>query len=225
MTFSKTPFSISISTGARGSPLSRTQVAEVQLELNSIHPGIQLIPEWITTTGDIDKKTPLSEVYKEDFFTKEIDELQLAGRFKISIHSAKDLPKTLRKGLEIVAITRGVDPRDVLVLPEGYSYDTLPNNARIGTSSKRREDAIRTMRPDFIPTQIRGNIQERLQLLNENAVDALIMAEAALIRLQLTHLNRIYLDIEPEPLQGKLAVIAREGDREMKELFQAIDSR
>ena len=211
-----------IPTGARSSPLSRKQVEEVAREIQLYHPHVRLIPQWLETTGDKDKKTPLKEVHQSDFFTKEIDELQIRRNFRISIHSAKDLPKPLREELMIVAITQGVDPRDVLVLPEGMSIEDLPYNALIGTSSIRREKALQQLRGDLIAIDIRGTIQERLALLERGKVHALLMAEAALIRLNLTHINRVFLPIEPEPLQGRLAIIARKDDWEMKELFQSL---
>ncbi len=215
----------SISVGARGSPLSRKQVEEIERDIKVYHPDIQLIPTWITTSGDKDKVTSLLEVNQTDFFTKEIEELQLKNKFQISIHSAKDLPTSLRQGLEIAAITIGVDKRDVLVFSNALSWENFPKNAKIGTSSLRRKAAITNMCASFIPVDIRGNIGERLKLIETGVIDGVIMAEAALIRLGLTHLNRIFLDIEPEPLQGQLAIVIREGDTEMRDLFQVLDIR
>lgn len=214
------PFRITV--GARSSPLSQVQVKEIEKEIQCHFPEVQLDPILLETTGDKDKITPLKNVTQSDFFTKEIDELQLQGRFRISIHSAKDLPKPLAQGLTVVALTKGVDPRDALILPDGKSLHDLPLNALIGTSSPRREAAITILRQDLRPTDIRGTIQERLNLLKDGKVHGLIMAEAALIRLGLTHINRVFLDIEPEPLQGRLAVIARDTDDEMKDLFSYI---
>jgi len=216
---------VEITVGARGSRLSKIQTQEVLSELQIAHPNIRFSPFWVQTTGDRDKKTPLWKVHSTDFFTKEIDKRQLSGEFRISIHSAKDLPSSLPDGLEIIAITKGISPLDSLVMRDGMTVENLPKRAKIGTSSKRRIDAIHALRSDFQAVDIRGNIEERLLLLEKQLVDALIIAEAALIRLSLTFLNRIQLRHVPEPLQGKLAVIALSHDEEAKKLFAPLDAR
>lgn len=206
----------SLEIGARSSKLSQAQVWEVHRELIQHHPHIEFKPVWISTTGDQDKKTSLRDLDKTDFFTREIDQLQLQGHFRISIHSAKDLPDPLASGLKIVALTKGVDSSDVLV------YNDLPEQAIIGTSSHRREQNLLEWRPDLRCVDIRGTIDERLALLDTGQVDGVVMAEAALIRLSLTHRKRIMLSGETAALQGRLAVIAREDDHEMEYLFSCI---
>jgi hydroxymethylbilane synthase len=210
--------------GARPSPLSRAQVSEVLNELRVFTPHIDFTPLWIPSQGDKDKKTSLKNLSKTDFFTKEIDDALIGGLCDIAIHSAKDLPEPLREGLSIIAITKGIDSRDAFVMPSGYTIDTLPYGANIGCSSKRREEIILHIRKDFIPIDIRGTIEERLHLLEEKKLAGLIIAEAALLRLQL-HPNRILLPYDVEPLQGKLAIVARTGDTHLSSLFSAIDSR
>lgn len=218
-----------LSVVARDSALSKVQVQEVLAELHKLHPeikpNIQFETCFLKTHGDLDLKTPLHLVENSDFFTREIDERQLNGSSRLAIHSAKDLPHPLRKGLIIACITKGVDPRDVLVLPNGHSPLQLRATARIGTSSKRRSDMIRALLPNALLVNIRGTIDRRLELLDSGQVDALIMAEAALIRLQQTHRTRIYLDGEVAPLQGQLAVVCCENDHEMLALFKPLDSR
>jgi hydroxymethylbilane synthase len=214
-----------ISIGARNSLLSRAQVEEVLAELRVVHPEVDFQPVWVETTGDKDLLTSLRTLEKTDFFTREIDALQLAGGCRLSIHSAKDLPDPLPKGLVLAALTKGVDPSDTLVIHRGATLETLPLKATIGTSSCRRENNVRKVLPDCICVDIRGTIPARLQLLDERVVDGVVMAEAALIRLRLTHRTRIPLPGEAAPLQGQLAVLACEGDQEMFHLFQAIDVR
>src|SRR5947209_3088023 len=109
------------SVGARGSNLSKAQVFEVQSLLRKFYPDIEFIPSWVETTGDKDQKTSLKSLGQTDFFTKEIDEMQLKGHFRISIHSAKDLATPLPKGLKRVALTACLDPRDALVMKEKTS--------------------------------------------------------------------------------------------------------
>jgi hydroxymethylbilane synthase len=211
--------------GARSSPLSRVQCDEVLQELRQYHPDVAFCPVWVVTTGDNNLKTSLKTLDKTDFFTKEIDELQLTGTCRIGIHSAKDLPDPLPKGLKLVALTRGVDPSDSLVLQNGSTVETLPPNAKIGTSSARREQNIHDLRSDLVCVDIRGPIQTRLDLLDRGIVQGLVMAEAALIRLKLNHRTRIVLPGDRAPLQGQLAVIALEADTEMAQLFHCIDVR
>lgn len=211
------PSLLEITVGGRNSPLSKTQVEEVYAELKAVHPEVLFRPIFVETMGDRDKVTSLRTLGRtSDFFTREIDQMLLKGECRIAIHSAKDLPNPLTKGIAIVAITKGVDPSDALVLRQG---ETFPKAGVVATSSERREECVRQLFPEARFVDIRGNIQERLDKLTESAIDGVVIAEAALIRLQLTHLNRIRLPGETAHLQGRLAVTARAGDLEMAQLF------
>lgn len=214
---------MTISIGARSSILSKAQVLEVLESLDQFYPGIEFIPTWIETTGDKDQITSLRTLGQTDFFTKEIDEMQLEGHFRISIHSAKDLPSPLYPGLKLVTLTKGLDSRDALVLRPEDSLASLPLGAKIATSSARREEAVRSLRNDATFVDIRGTVEKRLYDLINGEVDGVVIAEAALIRLQLTHLNRILLDCKTAPHQGKLAIIAKEDDFEMASLFSCLE--
>jgi hydroxymethylbilane synthase len=214
-----------ISTGARSSPLSRVQVEEAQSEIQNHFPEIRLDPIWLETTGDKDLKTSLRNLDKTDFFTKEIDQLILTGQCRIGVHSAKDLPSPLPKGLRIIAITQGIDSSDSLVFRDGESLNTLPPGAKIAASSERREESVREFRPDLKFIDLRGNIGQRLVKLEEGAADGVVIAEAALIRLKLTHLPRIKLPGETALGQGQLAIVAREDDDEAAAIFKKIDIR
>ncbi len=212
----------SLRVGARPSQLSKAQVEEVLVLLQSFHPEMEFDYFWVKTVGDRDQLTSLRTLGKTDFFTKEIDDALLEGKCRIAIHSAKDLPDPLTPGLTVVALTKGVDPSDSLVLREGETFDSLPRGAKIATSSFRREEMVATMRSDLSFVDIRGDIISRLEKLYMHQVDGVVIAEAALIRLKKTHLNRILLKGETAPLQGKLAVVAREGDEEMEHLFSSL---
>lgn len=205
-----------ISVGARQSLLSQAQVKEVQIALNQYYPEIQFKPIWMVTTGDKDKHQSLLSLEKTDFFTKEIDQAQLRGKFRIAIHSAKDLPANLPLGLTVVALTKGLDPSDSIV----YN-NPIPYQGRVGTSSNRRIELIYQWREDLICLDIRGTIQERLFQLDQGYYDAILMAECALIRLKLNR-KRIILKEKAAPLQGRLAIVAHESDQEMKALFQPL---
>lgn len=182
--------------GARSSPLSRVQTEEIKQEL-----GIDFDVIWVKTSGDHDRKTSLRTLDKTDFFTRELDEMVLRGEIDAAIHSAKDLPDPLPKGLKVDYISVGVDSRDSLVIKR--------EPVRIvATSSERREEMVRKLYPECQFVDIRGTIEERL----EKDVDGVVIAEAALIRLKLTHLKRVFLPGETAPMQGKLAIVSRKNE-------------
>lgn len=203
-----------IRTGARSSPLSRAQFEEVARAIS-----LPLEPVWIDTTGDLDQQTSLRTLDKTDFFTRELDQLLLAGKIQVAIHSAKDLPDPLPQGLALIALTRGIDPRDALVLRPG---ETLQKGFSIATSSLRREEAVRQLCLGLTFLDLRGPIHTRLAKLDTHEADGVVVAEAALVRLGLTHLNRIFLPGETTPNQGRLAIVARSGDRLMRNLFSPL---
>lgn len=211
-----------ISVGARSSLLSQKQVQEVFAELNFFHPGYLFDPVWVETTGDLDLQTSLRDLEKADFFTKEVEALQKEEKFRISIHSAKDLPEVLQEGLEVIAITKGISAKDVLLFREGESLGEYP---KIGSSSPRRDEKVLSIFPHATIVDIRGCIPTRVLLLTEKKIDALVVAEAALLRLGISTFPYLVLPGEGAPLQGKLAVVARSDDEEMKKLFSCIDAR
>jgi hydroxymethylbilane synthase len=211
---------LEIKVGARGSPLSRKQVEEVYKELKALHPHVLFHPSFVETVGDRDKKTSLRLLDKTDFFTREIDHLLLKGECRIAIHSAKDLPHPLPPGLALAALTKGVDPSDSLVLRH---QETLPQDGIVATSSERREASVKCLFPHARFVDIRGTIEERLARLDQKVIDGVVIAEAALIRLGLTTLNRLPLPGENAPLQGRLAVIVRQEDHEMLALFKELN--
>ncbi|CCB88314.1 hydroxymethylbilane synthase [Simkania negevensis] len=211
-----------ITVGLRDSKLSRKQLDEL---IHLFSSEYEFQPTYLQTIGDRQLDVSLRNMDKTDFFTRDIDAIQLAGKVRISLHSAKDLPEPLPKGLMMVALTKGQDPSDSLVFREGENLETLPSGALVGSSSPRRDKIVQTLRPDLLCVEVRGTIEKRLEKLFQGEIDALVVAEAALIRLELTYVNRISLPGPVAPLQGQLAVLAREGDHEMAKLFASLDSR
>ncbi|MDJ0651974.1 MAG: hydroxymethylbilane synthase [Simkaniaceae bacterium] len=209
-----------IKVGARGSKLSRKQVEEVMQQLK-----VDYTVDYLETIGDLDLKSPLGPMDKTDFFTREIDQKVLDRGCDVGIHSAKDLPDPLPKGLQLLALTRGVDSSDSLVIREGKQFKHLKKGAIIGSSSFRRNEVIKRLRSDLKCIEVRGAIDVRLAMLDRGEIDGLVVAEAALIRLGLTARNRMILPDKTAPLQGKLAVIGRNNDKEMEALFHPIDGR
>ncbi|RJP57939.1 MAG: hydroxymethylbilane synthase [Candidatus Auribacter fodinae] len=212
--------------GTRSSPLALIQVDEILSRLRTAHPALKFSIVKIDTYGDIDKKTPISQVEGSDFFTREIDTALLNGDIDFAIHSAKDLPDTLPQGICIAAITRPKCRHDALVSKGNLTLDQLKPGAVIGTSSIRRKTALKTYRPDLQIADIRGTIGERLTILDSSDMDAVIIAACALERLGLEHriAQRIPFDIlEPHPLQGALAVTTRSSDADLIGIMSEID--
>ncbi len=216
---------MNICIGARKSRLSQRQVAEVLADVQTFCPAVTFAPLWIETVGDRQLDRSLRPLDKTDFFTREIDQLLLKGTCRLAIHSAKDLPDPLPDGLCCVALTAGKTALDALVLAQGERLETLPKGAWIGSSSVRRDWIVQRLRPDLQCKEVRGTIEKRLLALEKGEIAGLVVAEAALQRLGLTTLTREILPGESAPLQGKLAVVARLGDREMEELFSPLDDR
>jgi len=216
---------VTLTVGARPSPLSRAQVKELYDALRIHHPHIRFDVHYILTVGDRDQATSLRTLGRTDFFTQDIDARVLDGRFQVGVHSAKDLPDPLTAGLSLFCLTQGVDPSDALVLPPGETLESLPKGACIATSSARREETVKQLRPDLSFRDLRGTIEQRLAKLHTGEAQGVVLAEAALIRLGLTHLNRIRLPGETTQGQGQLAVVGREQDRHLKTLFKCLDVR
>lgn len=216
---------LSILVGSRASKLALKQVEEVFMGLKFHHSEVAFSVRAYQTHGDLDQKTSLKTLGQTNFFTKELDEALLNGELQITIHSAKDLPDPLPKGLQMVALTACRNNEDALVLPLGKKLEELSDKARFGVSSTRREEEIRKLFPNAECLDIRGTIEKRLQYLETGELDGVIIAKVALQRLGLSHLNIFPLSVQTPPLQGSLAILARESDREMEELFGCIDSR
>jgi hydroxymethylbilane synthase len=213
---------IVIKIAARSSPLSKAQVLEVKSLLQP-KSCFEFEEIYLQSIGDLDLKTPLTTLEKTDFFTQNIDQLILDQKADIAIHSAKDLPDVLPQGLEVIALTEGVDPRDSLVSFK-YNLNTLPLGAKVGVCSKRRIEGLKSLRQDLVPCFIRGPIDQRLKSLEMGEYDAIILAEAGLLRLK-SQAPRQILSIEVSPMQGKLAIVALSNRHDLKEIFKKIDVR
>lgn len=204
--------------GTRTSPLALKQVEEVVKTLKIFSPSARYEIVGIDTYGDKDKITPISEIEGSDFFTREIDEALLKGKIDFAVHSAKDLPEPIPKGLTIAAITKSIDPYDALVSKDNLKIDELKKQAKVGASSQRRKTQLKKYRADFQLVDIRGNIEERLELLDKNwqtELDAIVVAACALVRLGLENriAQRIPFEIlTPHPLQGSLAIVVRKDE-------------
>lgn len=210
--------------GTRASKLALAQTNYVADRLREAHPGLEIELVEITTAGDRDQASALSEGV--GWFTSTIQQALQAGEIDVAVHSFKDLPTKRPEGLVIAAVPVREDPRDALVSRSGKTLLELPAGAVVGTSSPRREAQIRGIRADLDIRPIRGNVDTRLRKLDDGEYDAIVLALAGLRRLGLedrvTQVFGLY-DIVPAPAQGVIAVECRAGDAETRRLLAAID--
>lgn len=209
---------------SRGSELALWQTRAVAQSILAAQPDAEVEIRVIRTTGDHVQDVPLAKIGDKGLFTKELDRALLDGQADLAVHSLKDVPTRVPDGLEIVAVGRREDPRDVLILPPGQtgSLDTLPAGARIGTSSLRRIAQLRAARPDLEVADLRGNLNTRLDKLDRGGYHAIILAAAGVLRLGWDDRIAAYLDPAewlPAVGQGALGVVCRTGDERIRALL------
>ena len=178
----------------------------------------------IDSYGDSNKHISLLGNPPSDIFTRELDNALLQQKADIAIHSAKDLPYPLPKGIEVIALFSAFDQSDALVSRQHLSLKALPYGARVGTSSPVRRTELLALRPDVEVVGIRGTIEERIAQVDSGYIDALIVATCALKRLGLESRIAEILTFETHPLQGLLAITACAGSP-FSSLFQKKDVR
>ena len=212
--------------GSRGSILALAQANLVKNLLEANYPDLTFEIKEIVTSGDKDLKSNWenSNASLKSFFTKEIEQELLDGHIDIAVHSMKDMPAVSPKGLICGAIPDREDARDVLISKNGFLV-TLPQGAKIGTSSLRRVMNLKAIRPDFEIKHLRGNIHTRLKKLETEDYDAIILAAAGLKRTRMADKITEYLSGEafpPAPAQGVLYIQCRENDEEIKGILKSI---
>jgi len=169
--------------GTRGSALALAQASWVKQQIERQHPECEVELRIIKTSGDSFIDTAIANIGGKGVFTKEIEEALLVHEIDLAVHSLKDLPTALPKGLMIAAVARREDARDVLVAQGKQTLSRLPPGSKIGTGSLRRRAQLLHFRPDLMPAPIRGNIDTRLKKLDNGEVDALVLAAAGLKRI------------------------------------------
>ncbi|HKS74534.1 MAG TPA: hydroxymethylbilane synthase [Terriglobales bacterium] len=210
--------------GSRGSQLALWQAHHIQALLRERGHEVEL--EIIKTTGDKILDVALAKVGTKGMFTKEIEEALAEGRVDLAVHSLKDLPTELSSGFEIAAITKRENPRDVFCSKKYASIDELPQGARVGTSSLRRQAQLMALRPDLEIHPLRGNVDTRLRKLEAGEYDAIILAAAGLNRLRKTELVKQVIPAEvmcPAAGQGALGIEIRAGDSETRKHLSFLD--
>lgn len=212
--------------GTRDSKLALTQTQKVTQKLNSLHPHIQFEVLNIKTKGDILQDHPIESSIDKGFFVKEIQEMLLKKKIDIAIHSLKDLPVDPINGLEVSAVLERDDSRDALVLNPKIKFNHDLNHLTISTSSNRRKSQLLKLYPEIKMKTIRGNVDTRIEKMEQGYCDGIIISAAALIRLGLQ--DRItYLFDNKEmicaPGQGTIALESREEDRKIKKIVNSIN--
>lgn len=212
--------------GTRESSLAMWQAHWVAERIKEIRPGTSVSLVGIRTKGDNILDAALSRIGDKGLFTRELEVALHDGRIDMAVHSMKDLPTILPAGMVIGAICRREYPGDVLVARNGIKLSELPRGAVIGTSSLRRIAQLKHFRPDLKIVDVRGNLNTRLRKLEEQDIDALVLAYAGMARLGFKNriTERIPFEIMlPAVGQGAIGVEAREDDREVLDLLSGLD--
>ncbi|MFY9909191.1 MAG: hydroxymethylbilane synthase [Candidatus Sulfotelmatobacter sp.] len=217
--------------GSRGSQLALWQANHISALLRTRGHEVEI--EIIHTTGDKITDVPLAMVgtkggLGKGIFTKEIEEALAAGRVDLAVHSLKDLPTELPAGFEIAAITERQDPRDAFCSRRYSNINDLPQSARVGTSSLRRQAQLKAIRPDLDVHPLRGNVDTRLRKLEQGEYDCIILASAGLKRLGKTELIKQIIPAEimcPAAGQGALGIEIRLGDAVTRQHLEFLNDR
>ncbi len=209
----------------RKSPLAMWQAEFVQEKLQAAHPEltVELLP--MSTRGDKILDTPLAKVGGKGLFVKELEQAMLDGRADIAVHSMKDVPMEFPEGLELGVICEREDPRDAFVSNNYAALAQLPQGARVGTSSFRRQCQLRAARPDLDIIDLRGNVNTRLAKLDAGDYDAIILACAGLIRLgfgERIKQSMAVNDSLPAGGQGAVGIELRSGDERIANYLQVL---
>lgn len=210
----------------RGSALALWQANHIKDCLEAEHTGLTVELLKIKTKGDKITDVPLAKVGGKGLFVKEIEEALLDGRAHLAVHSMKDVPTELPEGLEVGIIPEREAPTDTLLSVKYEGLKGLPQGAKVGTSSLRRQSQLATLRPDLEITWLRGNLDTRLRKLMDGEYDAIILATAGLNRLGLTAPQMEILgppDFLPAVAQGALGIEYHKDNAEVIEMLQFLD--
>ena len=206
--------------GSRGSQLALWQANHVAALLREQGHAVEI--EIIKTTGDKITDVALAKVGTKGMFTKEIEEALADKRVDLAVHSLKDVPTELAAEFELAAIMKREDPRDAFISVKFETLEELPEGAKVGTSSLRRQAQLKALRPDLVTFPLRGNVDTRIRKLESGEYDAIILAAAGVHRLGLhKHVrSRISADIMcPAVGQGALAIEIRHDDAQTRTLL------
>lgn len=212
----------------RKSPLALWQAYYVRDRLLAEHEGLEIELVTMLTQGDKILDTPLAKVGGKGLFVKELEAGMLEGRADLAVHSMKDVPVEFPDGLGLAAILPREDPRDALISNKYSSIDQLPEGARVGTSSLRRQCQLNARRPDLEILDLRGNVNTRLKKLDEGKYDAILLASAGVKRMGWA--DRITELLPPEQFlpaigQGAIGIEIREDDDHVRGLVGELNDQ
>ena len=206
----------------RKSALALWQAEYVKRQLEYHHPGIAVALITMTSQGDRILDAPLAKIGGKGLFVKELEQALLEDRADIAVHSMKDVPMNFPPGLGLGAICPREDPRDAFVANRYTTLAQLPPGAIVGTSSLRRQCQILAVRPDLTVRFLRGNVNTRLARLDDGQYDAIILAAAGLLRLDLAARIGSHLDTDlclPAVGQGAVGIELRLDDQQTRQLL------
>lgn len=209
----------------RKSPLAMWQAEHIKARLEAMHEGLEVELITFTTKGDIILDTPLAKIGGKGLFVKELEVAMLAGDADIAVHSMKDVPMEFPEGLELGVICERENPHDAFVSNTYKSLDELPQGAVVGTSSLRRQCQVQQLRPDLQIKSLRGNVQTRLGKLDAGEFDAIILAAAGLLRMEMDDRIASFIPAEqslPAGGQGALGIEWRANDEAIHNLIKPL---
>ncbi len=215
---------LQIRIGTRASKLALWQAQWVAKQLRRQGATVELVE--MVTRGDTDRRGPIIQLGLQGVFTKEIQSAVLKEQVDVAVHSLKDLPTDPTAGLVLAAVPERENVADALITGKATSLASLPQAARVGTGSLRRQSQLKSMRPDLAVASIRGNVDTRLRKLDAGEYDAIILAAAGLHRLGLG--DRITELLQPPrmlpaPGQGALGIECRVNDLEVRAILSHLD--
>lgn len=217
---------MTIRIGTRGSPLALWQARHVADLLRAAEPGLRIDLVEIETVGDQVRDVPLVQLGGDGAFTKAIQQALLDNRVDLAVHSLKDLPTFAVHGLVLAAVPKRGPAGDALVSLKHKSFADLPTGATVATSSLRRKAQILHRRPDLNLIDVRGNVETRLKKLAEQNLDAIILAQAGLVRLGLAERITEILDsawMLPAVGQGALGLECRVDDSATRAMVERLN--
>ena len=215
-----------VTIATRGSQLALWQAEHIKSRLMAQYEGLEVELLILKTKGDIILDVPLAKVGGKGLFVKEIEEALLAGTADLAVHSMKDVPMVLPEGLTLGAVPEREVCTDLFLSEKYAALEDLPQGAKLGTSSLRRQSQALALRPDLEVAMLRGNVETRLRKMKEGQYDAIILARAGVKRLGLG--ASLQQDLTPPSFlpavgQGALGIEIRDDRPEMRELVAFLD--
>lgn len=212
----------------RQSPLALWQANFVKAELEQRFPELTVELVTMVTKGDVILDTPLAKIGGKGLFVKELEHALLENRADLAVHSMKDVPMSFPEGLGLAVICQREDPRDAFVSNHYANLDEMPAGSIVGTSSLRRQCQLIAKYPHLVVKSLRGNVGTRLSKLDNGEYDAIILASAGLIRLEMSERIRSFIEVEqslPAAGQGAVGIETRVNDERVLNYVRTLEHR